>query len=160
MQQLCLTHVEKWRMCRPAMLMHWAAKMLKFLYHPCNMRSAPKKGWTLGHSLISLMEERWSKQSGFHDTNWNGQGNIVRHKARFVAKEYSQVESVDFSEAFSSVVKYATTRVMIVVSVRYKLCHMLVDVKNILVNAYFKEYIYVEQTVRFAKEVSVIVFFA
>jgi hypothetical protein len=48
-------------------------------------------------------------------------GNVENHKARLVAKIYSQVERIDFGEIFSLVVKLAYSRFLLYVVVTFDL---------------------------------------
>ena len=40
-------------------------------------------------------------------------GQVKHYKARLVAKEFSQVESIDFNETYSSVIGHSTVRTLL-----------------------------------------------
>jgi len=40
-------------------------------------------------------------------------GNMVRYKTRLVAKDYKQVEGIDFSEAYAPVCKHTTVHALL-----------------------------------------------
>jgi hypothetical protein len=69
----------------------------------------------------------------------------VRNKARFVAQEYSQVESLDFGETFASVAHLKAIRILLAFAAfkRFKLYQM--DVKSVFLNGVIKEEVYVRQ---------------
>lgn len=46
-------------------------------------------------------------------TKLKSDGSIDRYKATLVAKEYSQLEGIDFEKIFSPVIKYTATIVVL-----------------------------------------------
>ncbi|GFU59420.1 retrotransposon ty1-copia subclass [Nephila pilipes] len=57
-------------------------------------------------------------------------GNIIQHKARFVAKGLNQKFGKDYDETFDPVVKHTTTRAFLTAAV-YKSMHVKhVDIKR------------------------------
>ncbi len=46
----------------------------------------------------------------------DGEGNIVKYKARLVAKRYSQIPGVDFFKAFTPVVQLDTFRLLLAIA--------------------------------------------
>jgi len=43
-------------------------------------------------------------------------GSVEKHKARFVARGFSQVEGIDYNETFSPVARYLLIRLMLALS--------------------------------------------
>jgi hypothetical protein len=72
-------------------------------------------------------------------------GSIKKHKARFVARKFSQVEGIDYEETFSPVARYTSIRMIISLaeSMGWKLNQM--DVKTTFLNGDIGEEIYIEQ---------------
>jgi len=56
----------------------------------------------------SAVTSRW-----LYKTKYVADGNIEKHKARFVAQGFSQVEGVGYDETFSPVVRYSSIRSII-----------------------------------------------
>ena len=48
-----------------------------------------------------------------YKTKEDSDGNTVRHKARLVARGFSQVEGIDYEETFAPTAKFATIRLII-----------------------------------------------
>jgi hypothetical protein len=73
-------------------------------------------------------------------------GEVVRNKARLVAKEYSQVEGLDFRGTFAPVARLEAIRILlaIVVSKGFKLYQM--DVKIDFINGVIHEEVYIRQS--------------
>ena len=59
-------------------------------------------------------------------TNKDSQGNIERHKARLVAKEFTQMEGIDYTKTFSPV----SLRVIMALVVHFDLELHQMDVKK------------------------------
>ncbi|XBI97710.1 hypothetical protein VPH35_018033 [Triticum aestivum] len=76
----------------------------------------------------------------------------MKHKARFVAKEYVQGESMDFEEVFIPIAKMESVRLLIALAVQesWKVHHM--DVKSAFLNSEIEGDVYVNQPLGFIKE--------
>ncbi|WVZ83941.1 hypothetical protein U9M48_031035 [Paspalum notatum var. saurae] len=73
------------------------------------------------------------------------EGNIVRNKARFVAKGYSQVEGIDFGESFAPFVRLEAIRFLLAYATHHDMKLYQMDVKSAFLNGYINELVYVEQ---------------
>ena len=81
----------------------------------------------------------------FFKNKTNEFGNIVRNKARLVAQGYTQLEKVNFDEAFALVARLKSIRLLLAIAchVDFKLFQM--DVKSAFLNGILHEEAYVEQ---------------
>ncbi len=70
---------------------------------------------------------------------------IIKNKARLVAKEYLQIEGINFEETFAPVARMETIRILLAFACYkgFKLYQM--DVKLAFLNDYINEEVYVEQ---------------
>jgi hypothetical protein len=71
--------------------------------------------------------------------------SIERHKMRFVARGFSQVEGIDYEETFSPVAQYASIQMIIapVASMGWRVHQM--DAKTTFLNGEIEEEVYIEQ---------------
>jgi hypothetical protein len=69
--------------------------------------------------------------------------SIEKHKARFVARGFSQVEGIDYEETFSLVARYTSIRTIIALatSMGWRLLQM--DVKTAFLNGEIEEEVYI-----------------
>ena len=70
---------------------------------------------------------------------------MEKHKARFVARGFSQVEGIDYDETFVPVARYSSIRLMLALSPQmgWKIHQM--DVKTTFLNGKIKEEVYIEK---------------
>ena len=57
----------------------------------------------------------FAKKQGSRD------GDTIRYKARLVTKDYTQRESIDYNEIFSSIVKHSSIRILLALMAQYEL---------------------------------------
>jgi hypothetical protein len=72
-------------------------------------------------------------------------GSIEKHKARFVARGFSQVEGIDYEEAFAPIARYTSIQTIIALAsaMGWRLHQM--DVKIAFLNEEIEEGVYIEQ---------------
>ena len=71
--------------------------------------------------------------------------SIEKHKMRFVARGFSQVEGIDYEETFSHVAQYTSIRMIISPATSMgKRVHQM-DVKTTFLNGEIEEELYIEQ---------------
>jgi len=73
------------------------------------------------------------------------QGEIIRHKARWVVKGYEQEQGIDYDETFAAVVKPAAFRPIFALAAEHDLEIEQMDVKTAFLHGKIEETIYVEQ---------------
>ncbi|PKA54068.1 Retrovirus-related Pol polyprotein from transposon TNT 1-94 [Apostasia shenzhenica] len=91
------------------------------------------------------------KDHSIIDTKWvfrnklNNSGTIIRNKARLVAKDFTQIEGIDFEETFASVASLEAIRLLLSFACLkvFKLFQM--NVKSAFLNGFIVEEVYVEQ---------------
>jgi len=76
-------------------------------------------------------------------------GNVVRNKARLVAKDYNQEEGIDFDETFAPVARLEAIRILLAFALYLGIKLFQVDVKSAFLNDFLQEEVYVEQPPRF-----------
>ena len=80
----------------------------------------------------------------------NSKGEIIRHKARYVARGFKQKRGVDYDQTYSPTVKMVTLRVSSAVQNEMKLKQL--DIKTTYLNAGIEEEIFVDQPPGFVKK--------
>lgn len=90
-----------------------------------------------GKSAIGL---KWIFKTKFH-----ADGSIQKYKAQLVANGYSKLEGIDFTETFSSVVRFETVRITLALAAHFKWNVYQFDVKSAFLNGDLKEEVYVTQ---------------
>jgi hypothetical protein len=71
--------------------------------------------------------------------------SVERHKARFVTKEFSQVERIDYNKKISSVTKMNSICLVLALAASHKWEVHQMDVKSAFLRGDFQEEIYMEQ---------------
>jgi hypothetical protein len=77
---------------------------------------------------------------------------ITRNKIRLVAKDYSQVEGLDFDETFAPVARLESIRMLLTYATHHGFKLYQMDVKSTFLNGSIKEEVYVEQPPDFESE--------
>jgi hypothetical protein len=72
-------------------------------------------------------------------------GTIERYKARLVAKDFKQRYDIDYEDTFSHVVKSATVRLVLVISMSQGRSLRQLDVKNAFLHGVLEEEVYMKQ---------------
>lgn len=74
----------------------------------------------------------------------DSEGNVTRHRARLVAKGFSQTKGMDYDEVFAPVAKYTSLRFLLALKVLKNYSVLQLDVKNAFLNGILSEEIYLE----------------
>ncbi len=87
----------------------------------------------------SVVTSRWIYKVKHADDD-----SIEKHKARFVARGFSQVEGIDYDETFSPISRYSLIRSILALSAQmgWKIHQM--DVKTNFLNGEIEEEVYIE----------------
>jgi len=95
-----------------------------------------------GHKAIGL---KW-----VYKVKKNPEGEIVKYKARIVAKGYAQRQGVDYDEVFAPVARLETVRLLLALAAYggWEVHHM--DVKSAFLNGDLQEEVYVHQPPSFS----------
>jgi hypothetical protein len=72
-------------------------------------------------------------------------GVVTRNKARFVAQGFTQVEGLDFEEAFALVARFEAIRMLLAFAVHHDFKLYQMDVKSVFLNGPLSELVYVKQ---------------
>jgi hypothetical protein len=79
-------------------------------------------------------------------------GSIEKHKARFVARGFSQKEGIDYEETFALVARYTSIRTIIALAVKMKWKLHQMNVKTAFLNGVIEEEVYIEKPQEFEVE--------
>ena len=86
-------------------------------------------------------------------TKKDSQGNIKRHKARLMAKRFTQREGIDYMEAFSPVSRKDSLCVIMALVAHFDLELHRMDVKTTFLNGGLEEEVYMKQPKGFSSSV-------
>lgn len=78
-------------------------------------------------------------------TKFNQDGSLQKHKARFVAKGFTQKPDIDFFETFAPVPRLETIRILIALATQKRWQIFQLDVKSAFFDGKLNEEIYVQQ---------------
>ena len=82
---------------------------------------------------------------------YGSSGEILRHKARYVAKGYSQVYGRDYDETYSPTVKLSTVRCVLAMAAQWGCSVEQMDIKTAFLNAPIDEEVYLNHPLGFEK---------
>jgi hypothetical protein len=90
--------------------------------------------------MRTVVTSRW-----LYKIKYATDGSIEKHKARFVARGFSQVEGIDYDETFTPVVRYSSIQSIMAIQAEmgWKIHQM--DVKTAYLNGFIEEEVYIEQ---------------
>jgi hypothetical protein len=77
--------------------------------------------------------------------NKQGDGEVVRNKARLVAQGYSQVEGLDFGETFAPVAHLEVIRILLAFAASKEFKLYQIDIKSAFLNCVIQEEVYIRQ---------------
>jgi hypothetical protein len=80
---------------------------------------------------------------------YNEDDSIQKHKARIVAKGYSQQPEVDFTKTFTPVARMGSITIVLALSAQLQLQVFQLDVKTTFLNGELQEEVYVQQPPRY-----------
>ena len=71
-------------------------------------------------------------------------GSVEKYKARFVAREFSQVKGIDYEETFAPVARYSSIRSILALLVQMGWQIHQMDVKTTFLNGVIEEEVYIK----------------
>jgi hypothetical protein len=77
---------------------------------------------------------------------------VVRNKAKLVTQCYTQAEGLDFGETYAPVVRLEAIRILLAYTCAHNIKLYQMDMKNVFLNGYINELVYVEQPPCFEDE--------
>jgi hypothetical protein len=87
----------------------------------------------------SVVTSRW-----LYKTKIAADGSIEKHKARFLARGFSQIEGVEYDETFTPIARYTSIRSIIAITVEMGWSIHQMDVKTAFLNGFIDE-VYIEK---------------
>ena len=96
--------------------------------------------------LVTLPKDRKHVRCKWvYRTKYGPYGKVDKHKAKLVAKGFSQVEGINYTKTFSSVSKMNSIHLVISLATSYKWEVHQMDFKSSFFHGYLHEEIYIEQ---------------
>ena len=86
-----------------------------------------------------MVSSRW-----LYKVKQGADGNVEKHKARFVSHGFSQVKGINYNDTFAPVARYSSIKSMLALLAQmgWKIHHM--DVKIAFLNGMIKKEVYIE----------------
>ena len=88
----------------------------------------------------SVVTSRW-----IYKVKFDADGSIEKHKARFVARGFSQVEGIDYDEKFSPIARYTYIHTVMAIAAEMGWFIHQMDVNIAFLNGILEEEVYIEQ---------------
>jgi hypothetical protein len=100
------------------------------------------KTWTLVPRPpgVNIVGSKWIFKTKHHPD-----GSVDKHKARLVARGFTQQHGIDYGDTFSPVVKSATVRLVLSLAVSHGWSLRQVDVSNAFLHGFLSEDVYMQQ---------------
>jgi hypothetical protein len=92
----------------------------------------------------SAVTSRW-----LYKIKYAAYGSIEKHKSRFVARGFSQIEGIDYDETFAPVARYTSIQSIMAIAAEMGWNIHQMDVKTAFLNGFIEEEVYIEQPQRF-----------
>ena len=80
-----------------------------------------------------------------YKTKQDAEGNIIKHKARLVARGFTQIEGIDYEETFAPTTKFVTIRIIISLATSLDWPMEQADIETAFLWSDTREDIYMEQ---------------
>lgn len=95
---------------------------------------------------MNLVDNKW-----VFKVKRNEKGEIIRHKARLVARGFSQVKGFDYNETYAPVARLTSLRILFAISIHEDLRLHQMDVKTAFLYGEIEEDVYMKQPQGFEK---------
>ena len=108
----------------------------------CEIESMKKnKVW----KLVNFADGKLISTKWVFDIKRGANGEVLRYKARLVARGFSQKFGVDYNETFAPVVRAESLRIALVFGLYKKWCFRQIDIKTAFLNGKLEEKVYIKQ---------------
>ena len=76
---------------------------------------------------------------------YDSDGNVTKHKPRFVAKDYSQQQGIDYDDRYSPTTRLSTIRIILQILANLGGLHKEMDIKTAYLNVPIEENVFIFQ---------------